>query len=57
MQTEELTPDIIEASVPLYDYQTFSARFGHQITVFTLTLGLIGMLGGAIEVFTSRRKI
>jgi apolipoprotein N-acyltransferase len=56
MQTEELTPDIIEASVPLYDYQTFSARFGHQITIFILILGLIGMIGGAIRVFTSRRK-
>jgi apolipoprotein N-acyltransferase len=56
MQTEELTPDIIEASVPLHDYQTFSARFGHQITKAILILGLIGMLGGVIRVFTSWRK-
>jgi apolipoprotein N-acyltransferase len=56
MQTEELTPAIIEASVPLHDYQTLSTRLGHQITIFFLILGLIGMIGGVTKVFTSWRK-
>ena len=48
-QTEELTPAIIEASVPTYEYQTFSARFGHSITVMLLFLAVLGVVLGVLQ--------